>query len=229
MNCHVCENTYEYDSIGIFVCPRCGHGFRVFDGDPLHYHINEYRSLFRRNPNEFDADGKPNKLFHKSRRQIVRKRKALVEKYLHKNDRCLDIGSGGGTFCWEIRKFVKNLECIELSQQLVEECRRLGFITHSSDFLRHEFNKTYDTVFAWHVLEHIKDVKAFVHKALTLARKYFILEIPYKRSVPHTFDGHYHYFSMTSLRFLLGEKRILDLSPGVQKPALFAVVRGGLG
>ena len=146
MNCHVCEYPYEYDSVSLFVCPRCGHGFRTFDGDPLHYHMSEYRSLFRRNQNEFDADGKPNKLFHKSRRGIVRKRKALVKKYLDKNDHCLDIGSGGGTFCKEIMKFVKSLECIELNHQLVEECRRLGFVTYSNDFIRHEFNKTYDTV-----------------------------------------------------------------------------------
>ena len=229
MNCHVCEYTYEYDSVRLFVCPRCGHGFRAFEGDPLHYHMNEYRSLFRRNQNEFDGNGKPNKLFHKSRKGIVRKRKALVKKYLDKNDHCLDIGSGGGTFCREIMKLVKSLECIEVSHQLVEECRRLGFVTYSNDFLNHEFNKTYDIVFAWHVLEHIKELKAFVHKALTLARKYFILEIPYQRGVPDTFDGHYHYFSMTSLRFLLGEKRILDMSAGVQNPALFAVVRGYLG
>lgn len=225
-NCHACDFPYEKQQPNFFVCPRCGHGFRTFDGDAIAFHAEEYRKTFRRDPKEIDAQGRPTALFHKKRKAIVRKRAALIRKYLSPGDTCLDIGAGAGTFCREIQKRVSTIECTELDENLAEESRRLGFPTRTGDFLEMEFSGPFDIVFAWHVLEHVEDARAFVKKAASLARKYVIVEIPWKRRVPEGFDGHFHYFSEPSLRLVLREPRVVEVREGVQAPALLAVARG---
>ncbi len=227
MKCHICDYTYHSVADDFFQCPRCGHGFRTYEGDPIAYHENFYRLHFRRDRKEFDPDGAPNKTFHKARRKIVKKRFKLIKKYLDKSFECLDIGAGGGTFCMEIKNKVSRIDCTEVDENLLEECGRLGFPTRRGDFLTMNFDRGYDIVFAWHVAEHIIEVVEFIEKAISLSRKYFILEIPCNRRRPKLFDGHYHYFSMTSFRLALGESRIINVSEGVQRPALIAIVKGG--
>jgi rubredoxin len=227
VNCHACDHPYDPPEGLLHRCPRCGHGFRPFEGDPIAFHATEYRKSFRRDTREIDEHGRPTPLFHRMRKGIVRKRVRLVKPYLRATDHCLDIGAGAGTFCTEIRKRVASIECTELDENLAAESRRLGFPTRTGDFLAMDFDAPFDVVFAWHVLEHVEDARAFVERAMRLARRHVIIEVPWKRRVPEAFDGHYHYFNETSLRLVLREPRVIDMREGVQAPALFAVARGG--
>ncbi len=225
--CHACGWRYER-STPLLTCSRCGHAYRPFTGDPIEFHAHQYRKDFRfhRSQGEFDANGRPNKRFHRARRSIVKKREKLIREFLSCEKRCLDIGAGGGTFAAQIRRRVQSVECLEVDPSLVAECQRLGFKTYKNDFLNQRFDRPYDVVFGWHVLEHIPDAQVFVDKAVALARQYFILEIPVNRRVPEQFDGHYHYFSMPSLRLMLHEPRVIRVQEGVQKPSLLAIVQG---
>jgi len=224
--CHACD--WLYQDIGIIrYCGRCGHVFRLFDGDPIQYHALEYRSdrRFQRTEHEFDENGAPTEHFHSARQKIVEDRWNAIQQYISQDDSCLDIGAGGGTFAKQLDEHVKNIDCTEVNPRLAAECKRLGFNTSKGDFLEMTFSKKYDIVFAWHVLEHIPDAAQFIEKASRLARKLFILEIPINRAIPEKFDGHYHHFTNVSLRLMLREPNIISVMHGVQAPALLAIVR----
>lgn len=225
MNCHCCDYNYIREDALLF-CSRCGHRFRDFEGDPIAYHANQYRRDIRfwRNKTEFDEAGRPTKAFHKARAQIVKKRWKKIRSYLQPEDVCLDVGSGAGTFARQIQRHVSRVDCLELDPVLIEESQRMGFHTLHSDFLSSDFTREYDVVFAWHVLEHVPDPVPFAQRALSLANKYVIFEVPVNRRVPEQFDGHYHYFSEVSFRLVFGAPRVIAMEDGVQKPALLAVV-----
>jgi SAM-dependent methyltransferase len=224
--CSICEGTLN--KVGLLdVCSSCGHGFREYEGDIIEYHSKDYRKMFNRTSNEFDANGKVTKKFHDARKEIVTKRYTLVEKYLGKNKSVLDIGSGAGTFAQIIKPISGNIECLELDPALIDESRRLGFKTYDSDFESHEFKQKYDVIFAWHVLEHIINIDEFVLKCKELANDYIIIEVPSKRRAKNPFDGHVHYFNEKSLEMLFKnhEIELIEMKEGVQAPAIFAVFK----
>ena len=228
MDCHACGQAYARESELLYRCSRCGHGFREFDGDPIAYHADLYRrdSRFHRHSDEIDAEGRPTAAFHKARKKIVKNRVAMIRKFLARGDECLDVGSGAGTFAKEVERRVGSVECTELDDRLAAESERLGFKTHRGDFMSLEFARSFDVVFAWHVVEHVIDTRAFVSKAQALARRYLILEVPVDRPCPEAFDGHYHYFSETSLRLVCGDPTVICVQEGVQRPALAIVTHG---
>jgi hypothetical protein len=223
VECHACGHPYARETE---LLVRCGHGFREFDGDPIAYHADLYRKQIQRVDNEMDAEGRPTAAFHKARKKIVKGRVAMIRKLLSRDDECLDVGAGAGTFAREVERRISSIECTELDDRLADECERLGFTTHRGDFMSLEFDRSFDIVFAWHVVEHVIDTRAFVSKAQSLARKYLILEVPVDRRCPKDFDGHYHYFSETSLRLVCGEPTVVSVKDGVQPPALQVVTRG---
>lgn len=225
MNCPCCGTEYQRDGL-LLRCCRCGHGFREYDGDPIEYHAHSYRKdpRFHRHSGEFDDSGSPTTEFHKARKKIVARRLKLARKYIKSSDVCLDIGSGAGTFAHKLQSKVASVDCLELDPTLVAESRRLGHTTFTEDFLKSEFSHQYDVVFAWHVLEHVPDIMSFARKAMQLAKRHLIFEVPVNRRVPEEFDGHYHYFSETSLRLTFGAPRVVEVVEGVQSPALLAIV-----
>ncbi|MFC1813943.1 methyltransferase domain-containing protein [Thermodesulfobacteriota bacterium] len=227
MNCHICNNKYERGfRSDIRRCPSCGHSFRLFDGDIIDFHTKEYRKnlLNARSQDEFNDNGSIAPKFHQNRQKIVNSRLNHVRKYLKKNFSCLDVGAGAGTFAEKIKPFVNLVECLELDDSLVSECNRLGFITYQNDFMKHKFNKKYDFIFLWHVLEHVENVTEFMAKVFELTNKYVVVEIPFGRVIPERFDGHLQYFSEKSFRILLKKFHILKMLPGIQKPSRLAVL-----
>lgn len=223
-SCHVCSSKYKLLSLEpeCYRCDKCGHIYRTFDGDAIEYHSKFYRKKFKRDKSEFDKDGKVNDRFHQARYNIVNSRVALLSSLLQPNDVCLDVGAGAGTFAKALLTKVKSVECTELDPKLIEECRRLGFTTYEKDFFEVNLpDKGYDWVFAWHVLEHVDNVKEFVSKMKRLSRNYVVVEIPTNRKVKVKFDGHYHLFSTKSLRQLFencGLTPILQ-TEGIQSPS----------
>jgi len=208
------------------ICSDCGHGYRIYDGNIIEYHKKYYRKNFQRTANEF-KDGKVTELFHLARKKIVENRLRLIQKYISDTDNILDIGSGAGTFANALKHHVYNIQCLELDQSLINECKRLGFYTFTKDFLTQDFNNMYDVIFAWHVLEHIDDIHKFVEKCSKLSRKYIIIEVPSKRKPSKIFEGHLHYFTKKSLELLCKSLglQIVDIMDGVQSPAILGVFK----
>tara|TARA_R110000824_G_scaffold9415_4_gene42103 strand:+ start:8205 stop:8882 length:678 start_codon:yes stop_codon:yes gene_type:complete len=209
----------------VYACGECGHNFSKYAGDAIEYH----KEFYRKNPRhqrvkgEFRG-GKVTQKFHRARRRIVSGRMVLVSKYLKKNYSCLDVGAGAGTFAHKIKDKVNDVECTELDPSLISECKRLGFKSYSGDFSNLHFDKKFDIVFAWHVLEHVRNVKPFLDNMRDISRRLFILEIPVT-NLRRKFDGHFHKFTHKSLEMCLNSSgfKIIETKSGIQKPAIFAV------
>lgn len=224
--CTICKSTDISVQNKLYICNSCKHGYRIYDGNIIEFHKTDYRNAHRRNWEEF-SQNKVTKIFHQSRRKIVENRLKAIDKYITKSDNILDIGSGAATFANHIKSLVKNIDCLEIHKRLIEESRRLGFQTFEQDFMKQDFTSKYDVVFAWHVLEHIDDVHAFVRKCKNICNKYIILEVPTKRKPSKVFEGHLHYFTEKSLQVLCESCGLQTISivQGVQKPAALAIFK----
>lgn len=238
INCHCCTTEYVKVFKNTLRCPNCGHIHRIYPGDSIAYHQQQYRTIERRDTSEIDPGGNVKEVFHQKRKDICEGRLKLINEYLDKNYSCLDIGAGAGTFAKTIAPKVKEIECTELDPSLIAECQRLGYLTNDQDFLEINFDKQFDIVFAWHVLEHVENIEKFLEKASQLAKKYCIIEVPLLQALNgkgrkrklvdpsiEEYDGHTHYFSRESFECLASKYfDILNIQEGVQTPALLAIM-----
>ncbi len=238
MKCHCCGTEYYQLYKNTFECNSCGHIHRNYTGDSIEYHKNQYRQIERRDRSEINEKGEIQDLFHEKRKDICNKRLDFVRKYLNKDFTYLDIGAGAGTYAKTISSYVGTLECTELDKSLIAECERLGFHVYDVDFLNMKSDTAYDIVSAWHVLEHVENIDAFIKKCSKITKKYCIIEVPLLRSLSGQgrvrklldpsigeYDGHAHYFSKNSFELAVGKHfSILEIKEGVQSPALFAVL-----
>ena len=238
MRCHCCNSEYKKLSENVYQCSSCFHIYRLYDGDSVEYHQNDYRDIERRDRAEINESGEVQSLFHEKRKDMCEKRMSFVQYYLEESDTCLDIGAGAGTYANLLRQEVGDVECTELSPVLINELKRLNFKVYKKDFLSIKFNKKYDVVSAWHVLEHVEDIKSFMKKTYQLSNRYVIIEVPLLKALngkgrerkltdpkDETYDGHAHYFTEQSFRELIKDCfNIIILKEGVQSPALFSVL-----
>ena len=158
---------------------------------------------------------------------------------------CLDIGAGAGTFAMWLKDTHAHLsiKCTEMDPKLVAESRNMGFDTSQVGVLSLDASERYDTVFMWHVLEHIYDVKSVVAMLEKITKKYAVIEVPMLKALngqgrerkltnPNLgdYDGHYHYFCEKSFRATIESSgfEILHLSEGVQSPALLTILENKL-
>jgi ubiquinone/menaquinone biosynthesis C-methylase UbiE len=186
-------------------------------------------------------NGKITEQFHENRRGICSNRVTYSSQFLEPKDNVLDIGAGAGTFAKLLNEQLdlETIECAELDDRLVTECKQLGFETVQSGILELPEDKEFDVVFMWHVLEHIQDVKKSIEKLGKIMKKRALIEVPLLVALDGNgrrrdltppnegkYDGHYHYFCERSFRKLAKNAgmRIVDLREGVQSPALLAVI-----
>ena len=239
--CHCCGSNYRKIQTDVYACTKCDHIYRDYLGESTDYHIYNYRKLERRNKHEInDQLGVIEHEFHELRLPICLERLKIILPYLSNSYSCLDIGAGGGTFANLLRPFIKKIECTELDLLLLKELNRLELTTYSEDFLLTKFNKKYDVTFAWHVLEHVPSCKLFIEKMANLTNSLAVLEIPTLKSYfksdvrqrkltsPNSgyYDGHCHYFSAMSLKFLVENYfDILYFDEGIQSPSILAILR----
>lgn len=233
MKCHCCGGDYKSIGNNSFKCVSCNHMYVDFDGDGLKYHKNEYRNknFGTRVDNEID-EGKFTEAFHKARKGICENRISKISELVDKDYSLLDIGSGGGTFVNMVSDKFSHIDCQEISDVCSENLKTYGYNVYKGDFNSIDFDKKYDVVTCWHVLEHIKDINLFVKRVEKITNDFLVIEVPKcKREIPKDFksrgwDGHYHYFSENSLRKLFENSfKFIKLEEGVQKPALFTIMR----
>ena len=243
MICQCCNESpprYSLLAEDVHRCNYCQHIYRDYKGDSVKFHAENFRDVkkARRHIDEIDENGNITELFHQKRKDIVSRRVDFVKEILNSDFNCLDVGAGAGTFAKEVRRWVSSIECTELTPSLIKECKKLGFKTYEQDFLKFTSGKKYDIVFAWHVLEHVDDIKKFRDRLLEATNRYAVVEIPLlvalngegrRRNLkpPNNgnYDGHAHYFSETSfIELFKNQFNIIMLKEGVQSPALFAIL-----
>tara|TARA_R100000664_G_C2755370_1_gene143106 strand:+ start:2419 stop:3180 length:762 start_codon:yes stop_codon:yes gene_type:complete len=207
------KNFTPQENLDCHRCDNCNHIFVDYQEDGLDFHKNDWRKKQKGGVN-FDSS------FHLFREGIVERRSEVVREYTEgKNCKSLiDVGAGGGSFLLKLKQRwwdipLKNLEAQEISTHCINYLNGEGFKTHQGDFNEIEFKKQYDVVTAWHVLEHVKDVKTFAKQIDKITKKYFIVEVPmasgsnggYGRN-PNThekgFNGHFHFFTEESMKYL---------------------------
>ena len=200
------------ENLDCYRCEKCGHIFVNYRESGLEFHKDEWRK-------KHGGRGgiKFNSSFHKEREDIVTRRYTVLQKFVDfKNcNSLLDVGAGGGSFLLKlndepfIKKYsipsLQNLEVQEISSHCIDYLKKMGFKTHEGDFY-----KQYDIVTAWHIVEHVKDVKTLAKQINDITKKYFIVEVPmasggnsgYGRN-PNThkkgFNGHFHFFTEKSM------------------------------
>ena len=183
-----------------YQCDECSHIFINYKGDGLSYHKEDYRknNFGTRVGSEINPEGKFTESFHNAREDMCVKRVQKVEPFLSYCSTCLDIGAGGGTFALMLKdKTSLKIECQEISDICHSNLINYGFHSYYGDFCSIDFNKQFDLVTCWHVLEHIKDLHAFSDKAAQVCRRRLVLEVPIDRALRNPdqqWDGHYHYF-----------------------------------
>jgi hypothetical protein len=218
-----------------YKCSHCGHVYIDFKEDGLAYHRNEYRTNKHgnRTSNEI-IDGKFTDQFHHVRKNIMSARCEIIRDIAVISKTMLDIGAGGGSFVNMVRNKFNHLEidCQEISNICAKNLIDYGHNVYHGNINEIQFDKCYDLVTCWHVLEHIKDLHAFVDTVDRITKRYLILEVPIKRSLRYPndggWDGHYHYFSTESMKLLFAETsfRFIDIStPGIQEPSMTVILQ----
>ena len=205
------------ENLDCYRCEKCGHIFVNYRESGLEFHKDEWRKTHGGRGGINFNDG-----FHSARSSINKKRWKVLQKFVDlKNcDSLLDVGAGGGSFLLKlndepfIKKYsipsLQNLEVQEISSHCIDYLKKMGFKTHEGDFNKIKFDKQYDIVTAWHIVEHVKDVKTLAKQINDITKKYFIVEVPmasggnsgYGRN-PNThkkgFNGHFHFFTEKSM------------------------------
>ncbi len=225
MNCAIC-NTKAEKKKGLIKCGNCGHTQTVVPEKKniefqKHYHLSsKCRTLKLK-------DGRVPKSFHKDREAICNKRVDIIKDRLSIDYKLLDVGGSCGTFAMHVNPYVGNVEITDLADYQKKESERLGFKFYQGNFLKLDFTNIYDIVTAWHVLEHVNDVNAFVEKCKNLSRKYVVIEVPTERRIQTTVesDGHIHYFTRKSLEALISKYfKNYGIFAGIQRPSLIAIM-----
>lgn len=230
MKCSVCgSKNNKVLSSNIYKCDNCSHIFIDYQGDGLDYHKNEYRNNNHgvRGSEEIH-ENKFTEKFHKLRESICRKRMYAIEPLLSQCNSLLDIGAGGGTFLNAVKSKINNLEAQEISDLCALNLELNGYKVHHGNFNTINFDKKYDLVTCWHVLEHIRDLHSFAKKASEVTKKFLVIEVPVKRQLKDpgsNWDGHFHYFSTKSIEILFEKYfNIISIQEGVQSPALLCLL-----
>lgn len=246
MNCHCCSGEYTLLKNDVYMCPDCSHIYRDYKGDSIEYHTNCYRDEEGFRGSDEIVNGKITETFHNNRKEMCLSRVAYSAKFMKTHERVLgtsvlDIGSGAGTFAKTLKDHTpfSSIECAELDDRLVAECRNLGFNAQQSGISELPDSDKYDYIFMWHVLEHIQDLRASINKVGQIMKTRAIIEVPLLVAIngqgrrreltsPNDgkYDGHYHYFCERSFRKLMKScgMRVVDLREGIQSPALLAVI-----
>jgi len=230
MECVICNSGVDVIKTDVYKCKVCAHTYVNFLGDPILYHKESYRknNFGTRGGGEIENDVFTDK-FHSYRRPICEKRVTKIKNIIDECSSMFDIGAGGGTFLNTVGNLIPKKECQEVSDICAKNLTLQGYLTHKGDFCSIDIPNQYDLVTCFHVLEHIKDLDAFVDKSHAITKKYLVIEVPINRTIPppnKNWDGHYHYFSKISIDKLFSRKfEIISIEDGVQQPSMLVVFK----
>ena len=92
----------------------------------------------------------------------------------------LDVGCGNGEFLKAAREAGYQVRGIDISEDSARLCREHGLQAESGNFLTHPFDRQFDFITMWDVLEHLREPSAFVARAAELLKPggYLITKTP---------------------------------------------------
>lgn len=110
--------------------------------------------------------GLTNKLFHKARNYMMKKKYQWVVRAAGtETGKLLDVGAGTGYFAKYMQDHgwdVTGLEPDETARKTGEE--KLGLKLLPLDFLSRQMPDSYDVITLWHVLEHVHDITGYMNR-----------------------------------------------------------------
>lgn len=128
--------------------------------------------------------------------EVIKLRKQAIS--LLEGKTVLEIGCGTGEDMELIKKSGFKVEGIDIFKSSIELCKKMGLKVRLLSIEKLSEKKKYDSVYAWHIVEHLKKDKEAIEKMLRIANKTVIFAVP--KMCQH--DEHLHYYS---------EKNIIDL------------------
>jgi hypothetical protein len=251
MICLVCSNemvirSEEVDDVYICVNQLCKHVFVDFQGDANEFHMDCYRTGKKGHGTRTSGEIKNGFFtneFHNVRQIICEKRLKVIKnlnngKIYDRFNTLMDVGAGGGSFVKMVRSDTNlKVECQEVSKICIKNLKKDNFKVYSGDFITTKFEKKYDIVTAWHVMEHVKDVKGFAKNISNITRDVCIIEVPIAKRPNAGFlkppnknqsewDGHHHFFNDESIVSLF--KNYFDTievqDDAIQKPSVQVIM-----
>lgn len=204
------------DETKVYECLFCGVHFLFpfpSEADISNYYQKEYRKEYE-GENCYSKE-ESDEFFEKSIPE-AKQRVDRIKGYLKKNDEILEIGCASGYFLEMIKSFVKKANGLEWDYKNAEYAQKLGFEVKSNP---EEFNKKFNKIFMFHVLEHIvnpieymKNLKNYIEKDgmvfIEVPNNQDILisryDIPKFREFYYC-SAHLWYFNAKSLEMLLNK------------------------
>lgn len=138
----------------------------------------------------------------KGKIQVGYNKSRLINKYLNNNSKVLEIGSGIGLMgCFIKRNIPKcSYTGVEIDKKVNEKAKSFGLDVHLGDFtIIENFDREYDVVMMWEVLEHIQDLK----KCLSIINNKLVKGGVFIFSVPN-YDKRFNYNSPKDKLFTSG-------------------------
>lgn len=129
----------------------------------------------------------------------------------------LDVGTASGNFLKVCNDNQINIEGIEPNKWMVDNLKKKTKLTvYHGSFENFKFEKKYDVIFFWDVLEHVFNLKLTINKINDILNLngYLVINAPdydsYARKIlgikwPFYLSVHLYYFNKTSLDQLLGK------------------------
>jgi 2-polyprenyl-3-methyl-5-hydroxy-6-metoxy-1,4-benzoquinol methylase len=96
----------------------------------------------------------------------------ITENLIKKDDKVLELGCAHGTFLKKIKSKGASVEGLELNSAAVKDCKDNGLAVHPETIEKFSTHTgaTYDMVCSFQVLEHIRDIKAFIDASLKVLK-----------------------------------------------------------
>jgi len=205
--------------IKVYECKKCGVQFLYpcsEEADLKKYYNENYRGEYA--PQSYYEKGRKNyakmENFFRDSLPEARIRAERVKKFLRKSDEILEIGCASGYFLKAISNFVRKSYGTEWDSRYAAYAKKIGFEIKENPS---DFNRKFDGIFMFHVLEHIKSPVKFLKDLKKVMKKSSILfiEMPSREDALiklynlQSFKDFYYqsahlwYFNRKSLKFVL--------------------------
>lgn len=147
-------------------CDRCGHDALVTAGADLTALYGDHYAGFRD-----DA------FFARRIREVV---ETTFVPGLPRGARVLDVGCGNGEFLVAARERGFEARGLDFSDAARDACARRGVPAERGDFLTHAFDRPFEAITLWDVIEHLDHPHAFAVRARALLAPggLFVLKVP---------------------------------------------------
>ena len=221
------DNTVSQEWFAIYQCSNCQ--VRFTQSPPSETYIGDYYRSENYISHTDSTKGFINRVYHIVRKYSISQKKKLVEKSTGlKRGNLLDVGSGTGHFAAAMNKKGWNVTALEPD----EGARTVAMQHHSLKLLpvNELFNlpdNKFEAITLWHVLEHVHDVKKYIHafkNLLTDKGKLFIAVPNYTSYDAESYKEywaaydvprHLYHFTPYTMQWLMKESglKILTLKP----------------